>query len=140
MIDLIGALRDLLSRLTATRAGYLDNLVGAVSTVGSPYSQPNDLVEHDAIIIAAAIQLVDIELDCSNLTQQNTIREYVQVDGANYREISSKIFPTNFDPNVKAVTLSFPQKGQLYKITMQSQVLEGGAKNVPYRIMYRSLS
>ena len=125
---------------TDARAAFLDNLVATISVVGSPYSQPNDLVEHDAIVIAAATQLVDIELDMINLTQANTVREYVQVDGATYRQISAKVFPTDFDTGTESVLFTFPQKGQLYKITMQSSVLEGGARNVPYRIMTRDLS
>lgn len=125
---------------TAARAAYIDNLIGVVSTAGSPYSQPNDLNEHDVIVMTAATQLVDIELDMSNLAQANTVREYVQVDAANYRELSAKIFPTGFDPGAKAVSFSYPQKNVLYKITMQSSVLEGGAKNVPFRIMTRDLS
>ena len=136
----IDNLKDLWDRLTPTRAANLENLIGTVSTVGSPYSQPNNLVEHDAIIIAAATQLVDIEMDMSNLAQTNTVREYVEVDGANYQQISAKIFPTNYDAGTKVVTFSFPQKNVLYKITMQSGVLEGGAKNIPYRIMTRDLS
>jgi hypothetical protein len=126
---------------------WIDNLIdiwnkltAGISTTGSPYSQPNDLVENDAIIVAAGTQLIDIELDMNNLTQANTVREYVQVDGANYRMISAKVFPTDFDAGTKAVLVSFPQKGQLYKITMQSSVLEGAARNVPYRIMTRDYS
>lgn len=125
---------------TAVRAAFLDNLAAAVSVVGSPFSLVNNLLEQDAIIIAAATQLVDIELDMSNLAQANTVREYVQVDGVNYRQVSAKVFPTVFDTGTKAIILSFSQKGQLYKVTMQSSVLEGVAKNVPYRIMTRDLS
>ncbi|MDP2872771.1 MAG: hypothetical protein Q8P31_09570, partial [Bacillota bacterium] len=100
---------------TAVRAAYLDNLLGVVSVAGSPFSLVNNVAEQDAIIVAAATQLVDIELDMINLTQVNTVREYVQVDGANYRQISAKVFPTDFDALTKCVALSFPQKGQLYK-------------------------
>jgi hypothetical protein len=135
----INRIYDLWDRLTLVRAGYLDNLKANVSVVGSPYSQPNNIVENDAIVVAAATQLVDIEIDMVNLTQANVIREYVQVDGANYRLLSSMIFPTDFEANTKAINITFPQKGQLYKITMQSMVLEGGAKNVPFRIMTRDL-
>ena len=124
---------------TAARAAYLDNLAAAVSVAGSPYSQPNNLIENDAIIVAAATQLVDIELDMVNLAQANTVREYVQVDGVNYRQVSAKVFPTDFDTGTKAVTLSYAQKGQLYKVTMQSSVAEGAAKNVPFRVMTRDL-
>jgi hypothetical protein len=118
----------------------ISHLTGIVSTTGSPFSLVNNLLEQDAIIVAAATQLVDIEIDVSNLTQINTIREYVQVDGATYRQISAKAFPTAFDTGTYAITLSFPQKGQLYKVTMQASVLEGVARNVPFRIMTRSLS
>ena len=137
---LMADIDTLLSRLTAARAGYMDNLIAEISVVGSPYSQPNDVVEHDAIVVAAATQLVDIEIDVDALTQSNTIREYVQIDGANYRLITSKIYPTDFDPGVKAIVLSFPQKGQLYKITMQANVAEGAVRDVPYRIMTRGLN
>ena len=130
----------LLARLSAARAGYLDNLLGVVSVAGSPFSLVNNILEQDAIIVAAGTQLVDIEMDMNTLTQTNTIREYVQVDGANYRQISAKVFPTDFDTGTKAVVISFAQKGQLYKITMQASVLEGVARAIPFRILYRDLA
>jgi hypothetical protein len=135
------------SGATASIVAYLKglinrsaNLVAIVSTTGSPYSQPNDLVENDAIVVAAGTQLVDIEIDLSNLAQANTLREYVKVDGVNYQQISSKIFPTDYDPLTKVATFYYPQKGVAYKITMQSSVLEGGVKNVPFRVMTRALA
>ena len=103
------------------------------------FSLPNDVNEHDAIIVAATIQLVDIELDMSNLSQINTVREHVQTDGVNYRQISGKAFPTNFDPGTKSVILSFAQKNSLYKVTLQASVVEGAAKDVKWRQMVRRL-
>ena len=67
------------------------------------------------------------------------LREYVQVDGANYRQISAKVFPTDFDTGTKCVVISFPQKNSLYKITLQASVLEGAARDVPYRYIRRDL-
>lgn len=128
-----------LLQLTAARAALLDNLLGVVSTVGSPFSLVNNVLEQDVIIVAAATQLVDIELDVNALTQNNTIREYVQVDAVNYRQISAKVFPTNFDTGTKAITLSFPQKNALYKVTMQASVLEGIARDIPWRQLRRDL-
>lgn len=127
-----------LLQVTAARAGYLDNLIGNIST--GTFSLVNDTNEQDALVIAAARQLVDIELDMVNLAQNNTVREYVQVDGVNYRQISAKVFPTDFDTGTKAVLLSFPQKNALYKVTLQAAVAEGAAKNVPYRYITRKLS
>lgn len=137
MIDLIGALRDLLARLTAARAGYLDNLIGTVTT--GTFSLLNNINEQDCLIFAAATQIIDIELDMNNLTQNNTVREHVQVDGVNYRQISAKAFPTNFDTNTKCVVISFVQKDSAYKITLQASVLEGVARNVPYHYIRRDL-
>ena len=125
---------------TAARAAYIDNLLGVVSVAGSPFSLVNNILEQDAIIVAAATQLVDIELDMSNLTQANTVREYVQTDAANYRQISAKVYPADFDTYTKCVVLSFPQKNVLYKVTLQASVAEGVARNVPYRILTRDLS
>ncbi len=127
----------LLARLTAARAGYLDNLIGVVTT--GTFSLVNNILEQDCLISAAATQLIDIELDMSNLTQINTVREYVRVDGANYRQISAKAFPTVFDTGTKCVVISFVQKNALYKITLQASVVEGAAKDVPYRFIVRDL-
>ncbi len=110
-----------------------------VSVAGSPYSQPDDLVEHDVILIPAATQLISIEMDMSSLTQKNSIREYAQVDGANYRLVSAKLYPDNFDIGTKAVLLEYAQKASAYKVTMQAEGIEGAARDVPYRIMTRNL-
>ena len=126
-----------LLQLTAVRAAYLDNLIGTVTT--GTFSLLNNIVEQDCLIFAAATQLVDVELDMFNLAQTNTVREYVQVDGVNYRQISAKVFPTVFDNGTKSVIISFVQKNSLYKITLQASVLEGVAKNVPYRYTVRDL-
>jgi len=111
-------------------------LIGSV-TPGT-FSLANNTTEQDLLVIAAARQHLDIELDMSNLTQVNTIREYVQVDGANYKCISKKEFPTDFDDEAKAIVLSFVQKNAAYKITTQASVAEGAARDIPYRYMTRS--
>jgi len=128
----------LLARLTAARAGYLDNLIGTPTT--GTFSLVNNILEQDCLIFAVANQIVDIELDMSNLVQTNTVREYVQVDGANYRQVSAKVFPTDFDAGTKCASLSFTQKNSLYKVTLQASIIEGSAKNVPYRYIVRDLS
>lgn len=137
MIDIIGALRDLLSRVTAVRAGYLDNLIGTVTT--GTFSLVNNVNEQDCLVFGAATQLINLELDMNNLTQINTVREHVQTNGANYRQISAKAFPTVFDAGTKSVIISFVQKNALYKITLQASVAEGAARDVPYRYITRDL-
>jgi len=49
------------------------------------FNLQNNVNEQDALVISAAIQDVDIDLDVNALTQNNTIREYVQVNEVNYR-------------------------------------------------------
>lgn len=91
----------------------------------------NNALEQDALIIPARNAQVDIELDLNALVNPITIREYVQVDGTNYRQVSAKIFPAAFDAGTKCVIYSFPQKNSFYKITLQEAV--GEAANIPYR-------
>jgi hypothetical protein len=110
--------------------------MGGTVTTGT-FSLLNNTDEQDVIVVAAATQAVDIELDMSNLTQVNTVREYTKVDGANYRQIAAKTFPTDFDSGTKAVLLSFTQKDSLYKVTLKASVAEGSAKDVPWRQMVR---
>lgn len=141
LLSAVGAIEGattLHNKLTAARAGYLDNLIGTPTT--GTFSLVNNIDEQDALVIPAGNRITDIELDMVNLAQINTIREYVQVDGANYRLISAKIFPTSFDAGTKCVTLSFTQKNSLYKVTLQASVLEGAAKDVKYRYIVRDLS
>jgi hypothetical protein len=114
------------------------HLSGVVTT--GTFSLVNNILEQDCIVIAANNQLVDIELDMNLLAQTNTVREYVKTDGANYQQISAKIFPTAFDTGTKVVLTSFVQKNCLYKITLQATVLEGAATNIPWRQMVRSLT
>lgn len=126
----------LANKLTAARAAKLDNLSGTVTT--GVFALVNNILEQDCLVFPAAYQQVDVELDMNALANTITVREYVQVDGANYRQISAKVFPTNFDAGTKAVILSFVQKNSLYKITLQEAV--GEAQNIPYRYMVRSLA
>jgi hypothetical protein len=115
-----------------------DKLSNVVTT--NTYVHPNAITEQDGYIFAAAIQKVSIRFDMSGLVQKTTVREKEQVDGANYREISAKVFPDDFDAGCQEVVIDYVQANALYKITFQSAVLEGGVVNVPYRIITQDLS
>jgi|GEM_PF-3510774 len=115
-----------------------DKLISVVTT--GVYAHSNDLLEHDAIVFPALYKDIAIRFDVNNLAQVTTIREYEQVDGANYRELSASVFPADFDAGAKAVSYTFKQANSLYKITFQSSIVEGGVKNVPYRLIMRDLS
>lgn len=117
---------------------WTKNLRGVVTS--STYSHPNGVAEQDALIFAVTQQEINLRLDFSLLTQNTTIREYEQIDGANYRQISAKVWPTDFDVGTIAIDISFVQANALYKITLQSAVAEGGARNIPYRYIVRSMT
>lgn len=119
-----------------TQLVHLANLVGTVST--GTFSLLNNVNEQDCLLFPATQQQVDIELDMINLANSITVREYVQVDGTNYRQISARVFPTAFDAGTKVVAISFVQKNSLYKITLQESV--GEAKSIPFRYMTEPLS
>jgi hypothetical protein len=109
--------------------------IGTPSSVGSPFALPNGLLEQDAIVVPAATQLLDIEMDLTNLTQITTVCEYS--DSVKFTQAA---FPTDFDTNAKKVMISHPQKGLSYKITLTSTVAEGAIRNVPFTIMTRPLA
>ncbi len=167
---------DLETRLTAARAGYLDNLsAGAVaqasvatdirlaeldaanlpadvdtikgytdnlvaSVTNGTYSHSNDTNENVVLTFTAAIQDINLYLDMVNITQTSTIREYIEVDASTYRQLSAKVFPTDFDTSTKSISISFKQPNKDYKITLQSSVVEGSAKNIPYSYRTESRS
>lgn len=97
------------------------------------FSLLNGLVEQDAIVFAASKQIINARLDLSNLTQNTNIREYEKVDGVNYRELSNKLWPTQFDTGCTGVSFSFTQADAAYKITLQSTIAEGADRSVPTR-------
>jgi len=103
------------------------------------FTLQNNLLEQDAITFAAALRILDIELDMNNLTQACTVREHSQVDGVNYRQVSAKAFPGDFDPGTKAVVCGHTQKNAAYKITLQSSVLEGAPRDIPIRYTTRAI-
>jgi hypothetical protein len=130
----------LLARLTATRAGYLDNLIGT-QTAGT-YSHPSGTTESDAVVITPAElgKYEKLVLDMSNLTQTTTVRTYVQVDGVNYRLIDAAEYPTDFPTNAKGVVIELTPSNRTQKVTLQSAVAEGVARDVPYFYVVRSLA
>lgn len=98
------------------------------------YNHPNDTTENTVATLSAPSGARDIthRFDMSNITQNLTIRQYEQIDGTNYRQITAKIFPTDFDPGTKGVETSFKMSEGNYRITFQSAVAEGSIKAIPY--------
>lgn len=107
-------------------AGEIKTIVGNVS-----FSHPNTTVETD---LDEHIKLTELDyhtLDFSNLTQITTIRVYEKTDGINYRLLSQRVFPDDYDTGVETIIVILNGGGQDMKITLQSAVAEGSAKSIP---------
>jgi len=102
---------------------------------------PAGVGEQDSLEISPA-ELTEYKivlLDMNALTQDTTIRNYIKIDGTNYRLISSAVFPTDFPTNAKGVPIELYPMSVGWKITLQSGVTEGVSRNVPFRHVRRSL-
>ena len=115
--------------------GLGGNTIKSVPAAGT-YTHPNDTNEHDVLEFSAATQDIHISLDVSALTQPVEIREYEKIDGTNYRQISLKTYPDDFDTGTDAITIYFKQKNKDYKVTLKSTVAEGASRDIPY--VYRT--
>lgn len=115
--------------------GLGGNTIKSVPAAGT-YTHPNDTSEHDVLEFTADTQDIFISLDVSALTQPTEIREYEKIDGTNYRQISLKTYPDDFDSGTKAITIYFKQKNKDYKVTLKSTVAEGASRDIPY--VYRT--
>ncbi|RLG34408.1 hypothetical protein DRN97_02545 [Methanosarcinales archaeon] len=115
--------------------GHGGNTIKSVPVAGS-YTHPDDTNEHDVLEFSAATQDIHISLDVSALTQPVEVREYEKIDGTNYRQISLKIYPDDFDTGTDAITIYFKQKNKDYKVTLKSTATEGASRSIPY--VYRT--
>lgn len=73
-----------------------------------------------------------VNMDLSNIVEADlmiTIQE--KVDGINYRIKSFKLYPADFDTDVKTVVITMEGSGNDLKLTVQSTTAEGADRNVP---------
>ena len=138
----LSALNDdldtLLTRLSTTRAAYLDNLIGN-ETAGT-YNHPDGVTEQDAVEITPAelIQYYKLCLDFENLAQTTYVRTYIKVDGSTYRLFDYAEFPGDYPTNTKGIIVNLAPSSKAMKVTLQSAVGEGSVKAVPYFYIRRS--
>lgn len=127
------------TRLTADRAALLDNLLSIEAS--DTIVHPAGVGEQDSLEITPAelTEYAIVLLDFNALTQNITIRVYIEIDGTNERLISSAVFPTDFPTNAMGVPVELWPMSVDWKITLQSAVTEGVARDVPYRYVRRSL-
>lgn len=110
------------------------DILGSSVPTGT-FTLANDALEQDAIIFVAAKQIVHIRFDMNACVGTIIVREKEQVNAADYRQLSVKAYPADFDLGTKAISITHVCVGVLYKVTMQAQVAEGVARDIPYRYM-----
>jgi hypothetical protein len=94
------------------------------------FNHPNTTSETDLIEFLTLKKFVVLNLDFINLTQSTTINVYDKIDGTNYRLLSTKIYPNDYDTNIIAVSVILDGGGQDMKITLTSGILEGSARDI----------
>lgn len=124
-----------LDTFTAAKVAFLDEAISAaksklITKATGTFSLPNAITKATLLELLLNDDSVTISLDCSNLTQITIIGVEEEVDGATYRVLDTKEYPTDFDGEAVKITLT--GKGRDQKITLQSTVLEGAARDVPH--------
>lgn len=123
---------------TEARAELVDNLLS--EEVSGTIVHPAGTSEEDSLEVTPS-ELTEysiVFLDLNALAQTITIRNYIQIDGSNYRLISSAAFPADFPTNAKGIPVELWQLSVPWKITLQSSVTEGSDVDIPYRYVKRS--
>ena len=95
------------------------------------YSHPDTTTETDLVEYTGLKNYIVTNLDMSNFGESTTVRVYDKVDGTNYRQVSQKIYPDDYETGTEVATFVLDGAGQDMKVTLQSAVAEGGATSVP---------
>ena len=126
MIDIIGAIRWIVTRLTGGE------------TAGT-HAHANNLNWQNVATITttARIKIHAIYLDMVNLTQATNMRIQVEIDGATPRTIWQDTWAVADDDGV---LIDIPRGINTdCTIDIQSVVLEGAARDVPYNLIYEEM-
>ena len=106
---------------------------GSITTVlrDVTFSHPNTTTETNLVEHFSLTELIDHHFDFSNILQQTTIRVFEKADGVTYKQIGNpRIFPDDYGVNTKIVRIVLDGAGQDMKITLQSTLAEGSAKEI----------
>jgi len=119
---------------------YRNNLklreIGDCPTVTSgTFTLTSDTSEHTIVELTPSVvtYVYNFWLDLDALTQNCTVRVYSKIDGTNYREMLP--MRLNNMPPSAAEGLALKQQiiSTAWKITIQSTVVEGASRSIPYR-------
>ena len=93
-------------------------------------SHLSDTDPQDLIIFTNLKKYISLNINMSNLVNDTTVEVFEKTDGTNYRLMSTKIYPTDYDTGIDIITAFLDGVGQDMKVTLTSAVLEGSSKNV----------
>lgn len=141
------AMRDVIGNKTDTVAG--SSIVARAKKISArvkpnktkgTYSHTGDATEEDVVEITPAVMSVvqGVWLDLVNMTQNGTIILYYKIDGINYREVLSQSFTVATDSDGVYLNVNMGIVDD-FKVTYKPSVGEGGAKNIPYLIVYNTM-
>ena len=102
----------------------------SVATDNGTHSHTNGTTEQDVIEETANEDFVYVSFDMTELTQNMIVRVYEKVNGTDYEIQVEQTFPTNWPANVESIEYELAGKGRDQKITMESVVAEGAARDV----------
>lgn len=117
----------------------------AATAVTATYSQANNVTEQTVftfsltsyLIGAGAVRIESIWLDMVNKQQASTIRVKHITDGATLRTFQTIQWSPGDDLNIEID--SFTAFSQI-RVTVQSAIAEGAARDIPYGYVYRGLT
>lgn len=94
------------------------------------FSHPNTIVETDLVEHLLLTEKINHHFSFRNITQQTLIRVFEKVDGTVYDQLGDTVtFPDDFG-DAKALIIVLDGAGQDMKITLESLVAEGSAKDI----------
>jgi len=107
-------------------AGEITTVLRTVSFTHPITTTETTLVEHSNLT-----ELITHHFDFSNFSEITTIRVFERIDGVNYRQLSKKLFPDDYETGTEAVIIILDGAGQDMKITLQSATVEPGIVTIP---------
>jgi len=117
-------------------ANAIAAMLNALIPVSGVHTHANNLLEQTVFTMAVIPSKIEtIYLDLVNLTQNCTIRVYHQIDGVNPRVIETFNWTTGMDDGCYFRDVAVNASLQ---VTVQSAVIEGAIRNIPWAYLYRT--
>lgn len=91
--------------------------------------------QQEVILLTNLRNNVEVYADMIDLTENTTIRVFKEVDGSTERLLSTRVFPTDYDTDVKAISIILNGGNHDMRVTFASAAAEGSDRDVPLEII-----